>query len=55
MYFEMYKGTDYQWRWRLRSGNHEIIAHGEAYKNKSDCQTAIELVKYSQYAPIYEV
>jgi|GEM_PF-287572 len=39
-------GTKGQYRWRLRSsGNNEIIASGEDYVNKADCQHAINLVK----------
>jgi len=32
-YAEVYKSTD-GWRWRLKGGNHEVIATGEAYKTK---------------------
>lgn len=43
------------WRWRLKAGNHRIIAHsGEAYHNKNDCLKAIELVQGSSTAKIYE-
>ena len=52
MYFEIYmqtRGTPHtgkgQWRWRLRAGNHETIASGEAYVNKADCVHAIGLIK----------
>ena len=45
MYFQIYQDTSRQWRWRLRSGNHEIIAHGESYRNRADCLHAIDLVK----------
>ncbi|MEH6415909.1 YegP family protein [Pseudomonas sp. CGJS7] len=38
-------GTKGQYRWRLWSDNHEIIASGEDYVNKADCQNAINLVK----------
>jgi uncharacterized protein YegP (UPF0339 family) len=34
-----------EWRWRLKSANHEIIASGEGYANKSDCLHAVGLVK----------
>lgn len=53
MYFEIYQeqtggllsaGTG-QWRWRLKSGNHETIASGESYHNKKDCLHAIDLIK----------
>jgi hypothetical protein len=43
MYFEIYQsGT--QWRWRLKSGNHEIIASGEGYVSKAGAEHAIQLV-----------
>ncbi|ALI06072.1 MULTISPECIES: DUF1508 domain-containing protein [Pseudomonas] len=52
MYFEIYRQTrgnpstgKGQWRWRLRAGNHETIASGEAYVNKSDCLHAVRLIK----------
>ncbi len=52
MYFEIYQEraglisvTAGQWRWRLRSANHETIASGESYHNKQGCVAAINLVK----------
>jgi len=55
MYFEIYQEptgllgaslrSTTQWRWRLKSANHEIIASGEGYNNKIDCQHAIDLLK----------
>ena len=46
MYFNLWNsGNDGLWYWRLRAANHETIAHGEGYRNKSDCQHAIDLVK----------
>lgn len=44
MKFEIYKsGT--QFRWRLKAANGEIIAQGESYTTKANCQAAIDLVK----------
>ncbi len=54
MYFTIYKDTSGQWRWNLRSANREIIAHGESYYNKRDCLHAVNLVKTSYNAPVYE-
>lgn len=51
MKFEIYK-VKKQWRWRLRAENGEIIASGEAYKNKSDCTKAIDLVTHCYEAVI---
>ena len=55
MYFEVYPSppanalgqlfAPRQWRWRLRSANHEILAQGEAYVNKRDCEHAVNLLK----------
>lgn len=56
MYYEVYPDASRQWRWRLRAGNHAIIAtSGEGYHNKSDCLHAIVLVKSSAEAPVKEV
>ena len=53
MYFEIYRnGTEY--RWRLKAANHEIVAHGESYTTKANCENAIRLVKGSSNAPTYE-
>jgi uncharacterized protein YegP (UPF0339 family) len=51
MYFEIYQensnvqGKAPEWRWRLKGGNHEIIASGESYFAKQQCINAINLVK----------
>ncbi|MCB9096081.1 MAG: DUF1508 domain-containing protein [Ignavibacteriales bacterium] len=55
MYFELYQDNQKLWRWRLKASNHEIIAHGEGYKNRSDCIHAIDLIKSSTFAEIIEV
>lgn len=53
MKFQMYRTWfTKQWRWRLRAGNNEIIASGEAYKNKVDCLHAISLIKMSKEAKV---
>lgn len=33
-----------QWRWRLKAANGQIIASGESYINKTDCQVAVGMV-----------
>ena len=46
MYFQRWRSNkDNQYYWRLRSANHETIAHGEGYKNAADRDHAIDLVK----------
>lgn len=48
--FEIYKDKADEYRWRLRADNYKIIADsGEGYKDKSDCEHGIDLVK--QQAP----
>ncbi len=44
MKFEMYKDPSGQYRWRLKARNGEIIASGEAYRNREDCIAAVSLV-----------
>ena len=55
MRFEVYPDVSGQWRWRLWSANNRIIAtSGEGYINKSDCLSAIALVKQAHNAPVIE-
>ena len=35
-YWEEYQNTNNQWRWRVKAGNHEIVASGESYHNRGD-------------------
>ena len=51
MKFEIYQSGGL-WRWRLRAGNGEIIASGESYYNRSDCDHVVQLVKASAAAPV---
>ncbi|WP_082607813.1 DUF1508 domain-containing protein [Acidovorax sp. Root219] len=45
-----------EWRWRLKSANHEIIASGEGYKNKADALHCIDLIKSTTAkTPVNEV
>lgn len=44
--FEMYKGKDDQFRWRLKAGNGAILATaGQGYKAAADAKHGIELVQ----------
>lgn len=52
MYFQIYKDSDGDWRFRLKALNGEIIATGEGYRRKATCLAAIELIKCSQNAPV---
>jgi len=51
----MYQDKAEEWRWKLKAANGESIANsGEGYKNKSDCEHGIDLVKSSADAPVVE-
>lgn len=55
MSYHIYKDRVGEYRWRLRAGNNRIIADsGEGYRNKADCIAAINLVKSSHSAPVYD-
>ena len=41
-YAEIYKDDQGEWRFRVRSANHEIIAEGESYKNRQDMVDVLE-------------
>ncbi len=47
--FEYYKGKD-GWRWRLRAGNSEIIASGEAYADACGVKGGIDVVRVAAAA-----
>lgn len=55
MKFEIYKDVAGYWRWRLKAANAQVIASGEGYVNKVDCERAVALVKSSSTAPVYSV
>jgi uncharacterized protein len=56
MTYYMYKDADNQWRWYLKAANDRKIANsGEGYHNKADCLAAINLVKGSKDAPVYDI
>ena len=44
--FETYKDQKAEHRWRLKSSNGQIIAtSGQGYKDKRDCEHAIDVIK----------
>jgi uncharacterized protein YegP (UPF0339 family) len=60
MYFEIYPSpapgifgpnpfAPPQWRWRLKSANHEILAQGESYVNRRDCEHAVGLLQQTSF------
>ncbi len=50
--FEICTDKNDQFRWRLWAANNKIIAHGEAYPDRRDCEHAISLVKQSYDARV---
>lgn len=40
--YEVYPDGQGSWRWRLKARNHEIIASGEGYTNKTDAVRGVE-------------
>ncbi|MDQ1280020.1 MAG: uncharacterized protein QG670_1282 [Thermoproteota archaeon] len=46
VYFDMYRDSRGEWRWRLKSSNdHIIVNSGEGYKEKKSCEDGIVLAK----------
>lgn len=44
--FELYKSSNGEFRWRLKSGNGQVIAtSGEGYTSKAGAQNGIDAVK----------
>lgn len=43
--FELFKDKSGKFRFRLKAGNGEIIATGEAYESKASAKNGIESVK----------
>ena len=43
--FEIYWDESGEYRWRFRADNNEILASGEGYRSKDDCEHAIQLLK----------
>ena len=51
--FEVYQDKAEKFRFRLKAGNGEVIAVGEAYESKASCLNGIESIKKN--APEAEV
>lgn len=43
--FIIYATSPAHWRWRLTGANGEIVAIGEAYDNKSNCERAVRDIR----------
>ena len=56
MKFEIWKSSaNSLWYWHLRAANHQIVAHGEGYATKDGALNAIQVVKSSFNAPVYQL
>ena len=54
--FEVYQDKNQKYRFRLKAGNGEIIASGEAYESKAACLNGIESIKKNAPdAPVVEL
>jgi uncharacterized protein YegP (UPF0339 family) len=54
--FELYQDKASKWRFRLKAGNGEVIAVGEAYESKAGAENCIASVqKNAPGAPTVEV
>ena len=50
--FQVFRGKDHQFYFRLRAGNGEIILSSEGYRTKHGCQKGIDSVRHN--APLSE-
>lgn len=56
MRFEIFKGHDGDWRWRLRTTNGNVVADSaEGYGHRADCERGISIVKGCGEAPIVDM
>jgi len=53
MYYWVYQDSQREWRWALYAANNSRIADSSGgYRNKQDCQGAIDRVKESREAVV---
>lgn len=50
--FELYNDKSGQFRFRLKAGNGQIVATGEAYTTKTGCMNGIESVRKNADSPV---
>jgi uncharacterized protein YegP (UPF0339 family) len=43
--FEIERDQSGEYRWRFRTDNNEIVASGEGYRSRNDCEHPMQLVK----------
>lgn len=54
--FQIFQSKDFNYRWRLRANNNEIVAVSEGYETKYGAKQSAELVKrLSWLAGIIEI
>jgi uncharacterized protein len=51
--FEIYRDGSGEYRWRFRADNNEVVASGEGYSSRDDCEHAVQVIK--DQAPKAEV
>jgi uncharacterized protein YegP (UPF0339 family) len=52
--YRMYKDSRGEWRWSYEASNRLTIAvSSEGYKNRSDCERGIAIMKTSTNSPVY--
>lgn len=54
MYFTIYRDNKNQYRWNLKSDNHEPIASGESYLQHASVRHAVALVNGKNNYPVYD-
>lgn len=54
MRFMILQTTPGHWTWTLKNDTGEILAKGQDYVRKQDCQDAVFLVKASVFASVHE-
>jgi uncharacterized protein YegP (UPF0339 family) len=53
MYYWVYQDSEREWRWTLYAANNKRIADSsDGYRNKQDCQDAIDRVRASAEAVV---
>ena len=53
--YELYTDASGKFRWRLKAGNGEIIATGEAYESKASAKKGIESVKNNAGSEVHDL
>lgn len=43
--FEVFRGKDGDFRFRLKAANGKVVAHGQGYKSKDACLKGVESIK----------